>query len=63
MLSRRASCTNGGSYGSFMIKGARWFATRPPALEAAWSCANCGAGATTPFSLQEARLCGFDEPD
>jgi hypothetical protein len=63
MVSRRVSCTNCGSYGSFIIKGARWSATSPPALEVASSCANCGAGTTTLASLQGARRYGFDDPD
>ena len=62
MLDRGFACTNCGSYGSFIIKGARWSATSPPALEVASSCANCGTGSTTPLSLVEARRCGFDEP-
>jgi hypothetical protein len=28
-----------------------------------FACDDCGTGATTLVSLQEARLCGFDEPD
>jgi len=63
MLGRGFACTNCGSYGSFMIKGARWSATSPPALEVASSCANCGTEDTTLVSLQEARRCGFDDPD
>jgi hypothetical protein len=59
----RGSCENCGSSGAFIIKGARWPATGPPALEVAWSYANCGTVATTPISLQEAGRCGFDDPD
>ncbi len=61
MLSRHFACAECGS-GTFIIKGARWSATNPPALEVASSCASCGAGATTPLSLEEARRCGFDDP-
>jgi hypothetical protein len=51
MLGREVACDNCGSVGTFMIKGARWPATGSPTLEVAWSCANCGTGATTPVSL------------
>jgi hypothetical protein len=27
------------------------------------TCANCGTGVTTLLSLQEARRCGFDDPN
>jgi hypothetical protein len=54
---------NRGSVGSFIIEGARWPATGPPALEVAWSCAKRGTVATTPVSLQEAGRRGFDDPD
>jgi hypothetical protein len=63
MLDRGFACADCGTVGTFIIKGAWWSATSPPALEVASSCANCGTGATTPVSLQEARRCGFDDPD
>jgi hypothetical protein len=63
MLGRGVSCNNCGSSGVLIIKGARWPATGLPALEVAWSCANCGAGVTTPVSLEEVRRRGFDDPD
>jgi hypothetical protein len=62
MLGRGFACDNCGSV-SFIVKGARWPATGPPALEVAWSCANCTMVSTTPVSLQEAGRCGFDDPD
>jgi hypothetical protein len=37
--------------------------TNPPKLEVDLKCANCGAVATVPLSLEEARRCGFDDPN
>jgi hypothetical protein len=37
--------------------------TSPPRLDVASKCGNCGTGATTSLSLQEARRCGFEDPD
>ena len=62
ILGREFACNNCGS-GSFIIKSAQWSMTSPPALDVASNCANCGTGATTQLSLQEARRCGFDDPD
>jgi hypothetical protein len=62
ILGREFACNNCGS-GSFIIKSAQWSLTSPPALDVASKCANCGTGATTQLSLQEARRCGFDDPD
>jgi hypothetical protein len=63
ILGRGVCCNECGSSGSFVIKSAQWSMTSPPTLDVASNCANCGTGATTPFSLQEARRCGFDDPD
>ena len=62
MLGGGFACDNCGSVGAFIVKGARWSTTSPPALEVASSCAGCGTGATTPLSLLEAGRCGFDAP-
>ena len=62
ILGRGVACNDCGS-GSFIIKSAQWSMTSPPALDVASKCANCGTGATTPLSLQEARRCGFDDPN
>jgi len=62
LLGRGVACNNCGSVESFIIKSTRWSTTSPLALEVASNCANCGAGTTTPLSLQEARRCGFEYP-
>ena len=62
MLGRGVACDDCGST-AFIINGARWSPANPPVLEVASNCANCGTGDTTPLSLQEARRCGFDDPD
>ena len=62
MLGIGFACNNCSS-GSFIIKSAQWSMTSPPALELVLNCANCGTGATTQRSVQEARRCGFEEPD
>jgi DNA-directed RNA polymerase subunit RPC12/RpoP len=56
------ACPNCGS-GAFIVRGAQWATTSPPALEVDVRCANCGTEATVSLSLQEARRCGFDEPN
>ena len=63
MLDRGVACHNCGSSGSFIVKSARWSTMSSPTLDVATICANCGTVATTPFSLEEARRCGFDDPD
>jgi len=35
----------------------------PSALDVDLSCANCATGATIPLSLEEARRCGFEDPN
>ena len=37
--------------------------TSPPALDVDLRCANCGTVATIALSLEEARRCGFDDPN
>jgi hypothetical protein len=63
ILGRGVCCNESGSSGSLIIKRAQWSMTSPPALEVASNCGNCGTEATTALSLQEARRCGFDDPD
>jgi hypothetical protein len=63
LLGRGIACENCGSVGFFVIKDTRWSTTSPPELEVTPNCANCGTGATIPFSLQEARRCGLDNPE
>jgi hypothetical protein len=63
ILEREVACDNCGSSGSFIIKSARWSTMSPPTLDVASSCANCGTGATIPLSLEEARRCGFEDPN
>ena len=62
IMGRGVSCNDCGS-GSFIIKSAQWSMTSPPRLDVASNCGICGTGATTPLSLQEARRCGFDDPN
>jgi hypothetical protein len=62
ILQKEFACHNCGS-GSFIIKGAQWPLISPPALEVDLTCANCGAVATVALSLEEARRCGFDDPN
>jgi hypothetical protein len=62
ILQKEFACHNCLS-GSFIIKSAQWSVTSPPALDVDLSCANCSTGATVPLTLQEARRCGFDEPN
>ena len=62
IVGRGVACDNCGS-GSFIIKSARWSMTSPPTLDVASNCANCGTGATIPLSLEEARRCGFEDPN
>jgi DNA-directed RNA polymerase subunit RPC12/RpoP len=62
ILGRGAACNDCGS-GTFIIKSAQWSMMSPPELEVASKCGNCGTGVTTPLSLQEARRCGFDDPN
>ena len=62
ILQKEFACHNCGS-GSFIIKSAQWSMANPPALDVDLSCATCGTGATVPLTLQEARRCGFDEPN
>jgi hypothetical protein len=57
------ACNNCGSSGSFIIKSAQWSMMSPSALDVDLNCANCGTGATIPLSLEEARRCGFDDPN
>jgi hypothetical protein len=56
-------CNECGSSGFFIIESAQWTMTSPPRLEVASKRVNCGTGATTSLSLQEAGRCGFDDPD
>ena len=63
MLDRGVACHNCGSSGAFIVKSARWSTMSPPTLDIASSCANCGTEARIPLSLEEARRCGFDDPD
>jgi hypothetical protein len=37
--------------------------TSRPALEVASKCGNCGTGARTSLSLQQAERCGLEDPD
>ena len=62
ILQKEFACHNCGS-GSFIIKGVQWPMVSPPALDVDMNCANCGTGATIPLSLEEARRCGFDDPN
>jgi hypothetical protein len=62
ILDRGFACNECGSE-SFIIKSAQWSMTSSPTLDVASNCANCGTGATTQLSLQEARRCGFDDLD
>ena len=62
ILQKEFACHNCGS-GSFIIKSAKWSMTSSLALDVDLSCANCGTGATVPLTLEEARRCGFDEPN
>ena len=62
ILGRGVACNECGS-GAFIIKSAQWSMTSPPELEVASKCANCDTGVRTPLSLQEARRCGFDDPN
>jgi hypothetical protein len=62
ILGRGVACNECGSE-SFIIQSAQWSMTSPPTLDVASTCANRGTGATAPLSLQEARRCGFDDPD
>jgi hypothetical protein len=62
ILGRGLCCNECGSSGSFIIKSAQWSMRSPPTLEVASKCGNCGTGATTSLSLQEAGRCGFDDP-
>jgi hypothetical protein len=63
MLEREVACNKCGSSGSFIIKSAQWSMMSPSALDVDLNCADCGTGATTPLSLEEARRCGFDDPN
>ena len=56
------ACKSCGSE-SFIIRGARWSTMGPLALEVDLRCANCGAQATASLPLEEARRCGFEEPN
>jgi hypothetical protein len=49
--------------GVLHYQGARWYTKGSPALEVDLRCASCGARATVSLSLEEARRCGFDEPE
>jgi uncharacterized Zn finger protein len=62
ILAKEFACHNCGS-GSFIIKGVQWTMTSPPTLDVDLNCANCGAVTTIPLSLEEARRCGFDDPN
>ena len=62
ILQKEFACHNCGS-GPFIIKSAQWSMTSSLALDVDLSCANCGTGATVPLMLEEARRCGFDEPN
>jgi hypothetical protein len=62
ILQKEFACHNCGS-GSFIIKGVQWPMRSPPALDVEMNCANCGAVATIALSLEEARRCGFDDPN
>jgi hypothetical protein len=35
----------------------------PPALDVDLNCASCGTGDTISLSLEEARRCGFEDPN
>ena len=61
ILQMEFACHNCGS-GSF-IMCTQWSMTSSLALDVDLSCANCGTGATVPLTLEEARRCGFDEPN
>jgi len=63
ILGRGVCCNECACSGSFIIESAQWSMTSPPRLDVASKCGNCGTGATTPLSLQEARRCGLDDPD
>ena len=56
------ACQSCGSE-SFIISGAHWFTKGSPALEVDLRCASCGARVTGSLSLEEARRCGFDDPN
>jgi hypothetical protein len=62
ILEKEFACHNCGS-GSFIIKSAQWPMMSPPAPDVDLNCANWGTGATIPLSLEEARGCGFDNPN
>jgi len=63
ILEREVACNNCGSSWSFIIKSAQWSMMNPSALDVHLNCANCGTEATIPLSLEEARRCGFDDPN
>jgi uncharacterized Zn finger protein len=62
ILAKEFTCHNCGS-GSFIIRGGQWSMTSPPALDVDLRCAKCGTVATIALSLEEARRCGFDDPN
>jgi uncharacterized Zn finger protein len=62
ILQKEFACHNCGS-GSFIIRGVQWSMSSPPALDVDLRCANCGTVATIALSLEEARRCGFDDPN
>jgi hypothetical protein len=62
ILQKEFACHNCDSV-SFIIRGARWSTTGSPALDVDLRCASCGTSDTVSLSLQEARRCGFDDPD
>jgi hypothetical protein len=50
--------------GAFVIVDAFWPMMAPPhELNVNLNCANCGAGATVPLSLEDAQRCGFSGPE
>ena len=62
ILQKELACRNCGS-GSFIIKGVQWRMINPPALDVDLNCASCGTGDTISLSLEEARRCGFEDPN
>jgi hypothetical protein len=49
---------------TFVIEDAFWPMMAPPhVLNVNLNCADCGAGATIPLSSEDARRCGFSDPE
>src|SRR5829696_8069908 len=62
IVAKEFACHECGS-GSLIIKGVKSSMMSPPALEVDMRCAKCGAVTTIALSWEEARRCGFDDPN